>query len=96
MSAPEPRLLDQVRNRIRFKHYSIRTEETYVEWVRRFVLFHRKRHPRDMGAAEVEAFLTHLAVHGKVPASTQKQAKSGLLTSAPSRSFWVMRTSRLR
>ncbi len=79
MSPPEPRLLDQVRNRIRLKHYSIRTEESYVGWVRRFVLFHGKRHPRDMGAAEVEAFLTHLAVHGKVSASTQNQAKSGLL-----------------
>ncbi len=79
MSAPEPRLLDQIRNRIRLKHYSIRTEETYVEWVRRFVRFHQKRHPKEMGAAEVEAFLTHLAVHGKVSASTQNQAKSGLL-----------------
>lgn len=79
MSAPEPRLLDQIRNRIRLKHYSIRTEEAYVDWARRFVLFHGKRHPRNMGASEVEAFLTHLAVHGKVSASTQNQAKSGLL-----------------
>ncbi len=79
MAASEPRLLDQIRNRIRLKHYSIRTEETYVEWVRRFVLFHGKRHPREMGAAEVEAFLTHLAVHGRVSSSTQNQAKSGLL-----------------
>jgi site-specific recombinase XerD len=74
-----PSLLDQLRDRIRLKHYSIRTEEAYSEWVRRFVLFHRKRHPRDLGAAEVEAFLTHLAVAGKVAASTQNQVKSALL-----------------
>src|SRR3954471_5558747 len=74
-----PRLLDQVRDRIRLKHYSIRTEETYVEWARRFILFHGKRHPREMGATEVESFLTDLAVRGKVSASTQNQAKSALL-----------------
>lgn len=79
MLPPEPRLLDQVRDRIRLKHYSIRTEDTYVEWIRRFILFHGKRHPRDMGAAEVEAFLSHLAVRGRVSASTQNQAKSALL-----------------
>ncbi len=74
-----PRLLDLVRDRIRLKHYSIRTEQTYVEWVRRFVQFCRGRHPRDVGAVEVEAFLTHLAVEGRVAASTQNQAKSALL-----------------
>jgi integron integrase len=74
-----PRLLDRVRERIRRKGYSIRTEHAYVDWVRRFVLFHRKRHPSEMGAAEVEAFLTHLAVAGRVAASTQNQAKSALL-----------------
>jgi site-specific recombinase XerD len=52
----------QVRDRVRLKHYSIRTEDTYVEWIRRFILFHGKRHPREMGAGEVEGFLTHLAV----------------------------------
>jgi len=81
-SAPsqrQPKLLDQIRDRIRFKHYSIRTEEAYVDWARRFILFHAKRHPADMGANEVEAFLTHLAVRGKVAASTQNQAKSALL-----------------
>jgi integron integrase len=72
-------LLERVRNRIRLKHYSIRTEDAYVDWVRRFVLFHGKRHPAEMGAIEVEAFLTHLAVKGKVAASTQNQAKSALL-----------------
>lgn len=75
----QPRLLDQVRARIRLKHYSIRTEESYVQWVKRFVLFHRKRHPREMGAGEVEGFLSDLAIRGKVSASTQNQAKSALL-----------------
>ncbi len=73
------KLLDQVRERIRVKHYSIRTEEQYVQWARRFILFHGKRHPRDMGAAEVEAFLTDLAIKGHVAASTQNQALSALL-----------------
>ena len=79
MAQGEPRLLDQVRNRIRLKHYSIRTEEAYVDWTRRFVIFHDRRHPREMGAQQVEAFLTHLAVQGRVAASTQNQAKSALL-----------------
>ena len=74
-----PKLLDQVRDRIRVKHYSIRTETQYVQWVKRFILFHSKRHPQEMGAAEVEAFLTHLAVDGHVSASTQNQALSALL-----------------
>lgn len=74
-----PMLLDQVRARLRVKHYSIRTEDQYVYWIRRFILFHRKRHPRDMGAAEVEAFLSDLAVNGQVAASTQNQALSALL-----------------
>jgi integron integrase len=72
-------LLDRVRDRVRLKHYSIRTEQAYVEWVRRFVVFHGYRHPRELGPAEVEAFLTHLAVAGRVAASTQNQAKSALL-----------------
>lgn len=77
--ASSPRLLDQVRGKIRLKHYSLRTEQAYSDWIRRFIRFHDKRHPREMGAAEVEAFLTHLAVAGKVAASTQNQAKSALL-----------------
>ena len=78
--APQPpKLLDQVRDRLRLKHYSIRTETQYVQWIRRFILFHDKRHPRDMGVAELEAFLTHLAVEGRVAASTQNQALSALL-----------------
>ena len=76
---PEKRLLDVVRDAIRTKHYSIRTEEAYVNWVRRFILFHGKRHPKDMGGPEIEAFLTHLAVEGHVSASTQNQALSALL-----------------
>ena len=77
--ALQPRLLDQLRDRIRLKHYSIRTEGVYVDWVKRFIWFHDKRHPRQMGKEELEAFLTHLAVKGKVSASTQNQAKSALL-----------------
>jgi integron integrase len=72
-------LLDQVRARIRVKHYSIRTEDQYVFWVKRFVLFHGKRHPRELGAPEVEAFLSDLAVNGRVSAATQNQALSALL-----------------
>jgi len=75
----EPKLLDRLRNKIRLKHYSIRTEQAYVDWVSRFVRFYRMRHPKDMGSEEVERFLTHLAVEGRVAASTQNQAKSALL-----------------
>ena len=76
---PEPRLLDRLREAIRVRHYSIRTEDTYVHWVRRFILFHDKRHPVELGAPEVAAFLTHLAVDRNVGPSTQNQAKSALL-----------------
>jgi site-specific recombinase XerD len=71
--------LDQVRHAIRLRHYSIRTENTYVDWSRRFILFNGKRHPATMGAAEVQAFLTHLAADRHVAAATQNQAKSALL-----------------
>ena len=74
-----PRLLDRLRACIRAKHYSIRTEDAYVDWVRRFILHFDKRHPRELGAHEVERFLTHLAVERRVSASTQNQAKSALL-----------------
>ena len=76
---PPPRLLDQVRSAIRVRHYSIRTEAAYTDWVRRFILFHGKRHPLQLGAPEVAAFLTHLAVERTVAPSTQGQAKSALL-----------------
>lgn len=78
-SISSPKLLDQVRGKIRLKHYSIRTEQSYVDWIKRYIFFHGKHHPRDMGAREIEAFLTHLAVEGRVAASTQNQAKSALL-----------------
>lgn len=74
-----PRLLDQVRQVLRVRHYARRTEECYVQWVRRFIVFHGKRHPRELGAAEVEQFLTDLAVRGQVAASTQNQALNALV-----------------
>ena len=75
----KPRLLDRVREAIRTRHYSRRTEKAYVHWIRRFIFFHDKRHPADMGSAEVTAFQTSLAVRDKVAASTQNQALSALL-----------------
>src|SRR5437870_9318115 len=75
----KPNLLDQVRDVIRLKHFSIRTEQSYIHWIRRFILFHHKRHPRDMAETEVTEFLTHLARDGGVAASTQNQALSALL-----------------
>ncbi len=74
-----PKLLDQVRNLIRLKHYSIRTEGTYVSWIKRYIYFHNKRHPKDMGENEIRQFLTDLAVNRKVAASTQNQAFNALL-----------------
>lgn len=73
-SVRQPRLLDRLRARIRYRHYSPRTETTYVQWVRRFILFHNKRHPSDLGAQEVAAFLNHLVTREHVSASTQNQA----------------------
>jgi integron integrase len=75
----KPRLLDRVRQRLRVMHYSYRTEQQYVLWVRRFVLFHDKRHPDGMGAAEVETFLNDLAITQKVSAATQNQALAAIL-----------------
>ena len=74
-----PRLLDQMSQILRVRHYSPRTEACYLHWARQFILFHGKRHPREMGAAEVEQFLTHLAVKGRVSASTQNQALNALV-----------------
>ncbi len=73
------KLLDQVRDAIRVKHYALSTEKTYISWIRRYILFHGKRHPGEMGACEIEAFLTYLAVDQKVAASTQNQAFNALL-----------------
>lgn len=73
------RLLEEVRSAIRTRHYSIRTEKTYILWIKRFILFHGKRHPVDMGEPEITAFLTHLAVKKHVAASTHNQALSTIL-----------------
>ena len=78
-AASPPKLLDRLRRAIRIRHYSIRTEDTYVDWVRRLILFHGKRHPNELGAAEVSAFLSYLAVDRGVAPSTQNQAKSAIL-----------------
>ncbi len=77
--ASSPKLLDRVRWHLRVKHYSLRTEQAYVDWIRRFILFHGKRHPNDMGEREISDFLTHLAVEKRVAASTQNQAFSAVL-----------------
>ncbi len=76
---PEKKLLDQVREALRIKHYAYRTEQSYVQWIKRFIFFHDKRHPREMGMPEIRAFLAHLAVEEHVAASTQTQALSALL-----------------
>jgi len=73
------KLLDQVRDTLRLKHYSTRTEKTYIEWIKRYILFHQKRHPKDMASPEIEAFITHLAVERNVAVSTQNQALSAVL-----------------
>ncbi|MGH7311008.1 MAG: integron integrase [Candidatus Rokuibacteriota bacterium] len=77
--APKPRLLDRVREAVRTRHYGRRTEKAYVHWIKRYIFFNGKRHPAEMGAAEVTRFLTSLAVHRKVAASTQNQALAALL-----------------
>ncbi len=74
-----PKLLDQVRDAVRTLHYSIRTEQAYVNWIRQFILFHNKRHPRDMGEDEIQSFLTYLAARRNVSASTQNQALAAIL-----------------
>ena len=78
-SAAAPRLTDQVRDALRRKHYSYRTEKTYLHWIRRFIYFHDKRHPRDMAEPQIAKFLTHLAVERRVSASTQNQALNAIL-----------------
>jgi hypothetical protein len=75
----KPKLLDQVREAIRIRHYSVRTEEAYVSWIKRFILFHGKRHPLEMGEDEITRFLSALAVHEQVSASTQNQALCALV-----------------
>jgi integrase len=73
------KLWEQVQDSIRIKHYSYQTEKTYIYWIRRYILFHNKRHPQEMGSAEIEAFLTYLAVKENVAASTQNQALHAIL-----------------
>ncbi len=73
------KLLDLVKKKIRLKQYSIRTEEAYTSWIKRYILFHNKKHPKEMGISEIEAFLTDLALNGNVAASTQNQAFNALL-----------------
>ena len=85
----KPKLLDQLRSEIRVRHYSIRTEHAYVDWLRRYILFHGKRHPREMGAVEINKFLSYLATDLNVAASTQGQALSFA-------SIWLAVTNLLR
>ena len=73
-TAKKPKLLDRARSDLRVKRYSIRAEKAYIDWIRRFILFHGKRHPNEMGEQKISAFLTHLAVDRNVAASTQNQA----------------------
>jgi integron integrase len=79
MPPSSKKLLDLVRETLRSRHYALRTEETYIDWIVRYVRFHQLRHPRDLDASAVGAFLTHLAVEGQVAAATQNQARSALL-----------------
>src|ERR687895_1568697 len=76
---PKPKLLDQVRQVIRMRHYIPRTEETYVHWIKRFIFFHNKRHPAEMAEPEIARFLSNLATESKVSGSTQNQALNALL-----------------
>ena len=76
---PKPKLLDQIRSVIRFKHFSIRTEDTYIHWIKRFILFHNKRRPLEMSEQEIRQSLSHLAANEYVAASTQNVALSAIL-----------------
>jgi hypothetical protein len=106
MDAISPKLLERVRETLRTKHYSYRTEQAYVDWIKRFIIFHNKRHPRDMGAEEVQAFITYLANDRRMAASThivlalgaRRTRLSALLfscisTSFKKRSFFHLRSS---
>lgn len=79
MEKPPKKLLDQVSDTLRVKHYSLRTEKTYIDWIRRYIFFHKKRHPKEMGITEIQAFLTYLAIERNLAASTQNQALSAVL-----------------
>jgi hypothetical protein len=88
MSSP-PRLLDRVRATVRARHYSRKTEKAYVAWIRRFIIFHGKRHSREMGAAEVTRYLSSLAIAGHVAASTQNQALSAIMQPKTNHFGWT-------
>ena len=75
----QPRLLEQVRNRLRYRHYAHSTERSYLQWVKRYILFHNKRHPKDMGVEEISTYLNYLATKCNVSASTQNQALNALV-----------------
>ncbi len=79
MEKPPKKLLEQVSDVIRLKHYSYKTEKSYVNWIKRYIIFHNKRHPKEMSGKEIEEFLTHLAVEENVAASTQNQALNAIL-----------------
>ncbi len=79
ISRGKPKLLDIVRTELRTRHYSLRTEKVYVSWIKRFILFHNKRHPKEMGAGEIKAFINYLAVKQQVSSSTQNQALNAIL-----------------
>ncbi len=79
MHTGKPKLMDQIKATMRIKHYSLKTEKSYVQWIRRYIFFHKKRHPHEMGALEVEKFLSCLAVEQHVSASTQNQALNALV-----------------
>jgi site-specific recombinase XerD len=75
----EKKLLDQVADALRVKHYSYRTEQSYLDWIRRYILFHNKRHPREMGETEIRTFITYLAIERHLSASSQNQALSAIM-----------------
>ncbi|NEQ47669.1 MAG: hypothetical protein F6K00_30650 [Leptolyngbya sp. SIOISBB] len=79
MGQKPKKLLEQVRDVMRLRHYAYRTEATYIHWIKRYILFHHKQHPREMGRCEIEAFLTDLAVNQQVAAATQNQALNAIL-----------------
>ncbi len=79
MAKPPKKLLEQVSDVIRLQHYSYKTEKSYVNWIKRYILFHNKRHPKEMNGKEIEEFLTYLAVKENVAASTQNQALNAIL-----------------
>jgi hypothetical protein len=98
MEPPRPKkLLDQVRDALRLKHYSYRTEQTYIDWIRRYILFHNKRHPQEMGTAEVTQFLTHLAVQEQVEATALPRIYGKTATTfGRCKSCWATKMSKPR